>query len=93
MTAGSRSSRRREGWPWESATTAARAGRVVHDAEELARADALVAATALSVAQLTEELRLALRRLQEAQHEARVVAECAASREAGSLIERVRRHE
>ena len=89
MTADSRSSGpRREGWPWPAAVVAKSA--TAEDADELACANALVATTALSVAQLTEELRLALLRLDEAQREARLVAECVALREAGRCIERIR---
>jgi len=47
-----------------------------------------VAATALSVANLTEELRLALRGLDQAQREAQLIAECVAAREAIQLITR-----
>ena len=91
MNAHPRPSRpRREGWPWPAPTGDANARETAQNADELASADALVAATALSVAQLTEELRLALRRLDEAQREARLVAECAAAREAIRLITRAR---
>ena len=76
--------RQPEGWPWPARNA------VSPIADDRARADAPVAAKALSVAQLTEDLRLALRRLEEAQQEARLAAECEAPREAGQLIERAR---
>ena len=89
MSADSRPTRpRREGWPWP-ASAAGRPG-MTQGADDLASADARVVATALDVAQLTEELRLALIRLEDAQSEARLVAECAAAREAGRLIARMR---
>ncbi len=45
----------------------------------------------LAVAELTEALRLALQRLQEAEAEAQVAAACVAARDADAAIEKARR--
>lgn len=78
--------RRREGWPW----TAARQ-HSPRDENALRESEALVQATALAVARLTEELRLALRRLEEVQAEARVASQCVAARTATRVIAHARR--
>jgi hypothetical protein len=77
---------RRDGWPW----VAGRPTTTPHPVD-LDESRALVNATALEVARLTEELRLALRRLEEAQVEARVASECIAARDAVQAIARARR--
>ena len=56
----------------------------------LRETEALVHSTALAVARLTEGLRLALLRLEEAQSEARLAAECVAALAAGRAIARAR---
>ena len=77
---------RRAGWPWPSAPRASR-----HDEDALQESQALVHATALAVARLTDELSLALRRLEEAQAEARLASECVAARTATRVIAHARR--
>jgi hypothetical protein len=77
--------RRREGWPLSAARQPAPS-----DDMALRESEALVHATALAVARLTEELRLALRRFEEARAEARVVSECVAARSATRVIAHAR---
>ncbi len=90
MSAGSQAPRhRREGWPWPD--RAAGRNESTREAAERASADALVAAAALGVAKLSDELRLAVLRLEDAQREASLVAECAAAWEANRLLARIRR--
>ena len=55
-----------------------------------ARRLALVNVTALEVARLTEELRLALRRLEDAQLEARIASGCVAAQQAMTAIANAR---
>ena len=79
---------RRQGWPWPALVP-----RSTTDVQALAEAQALVHVAALSVADLTEALRLAVQRLEEAQAEARVAAACVATREAGAAIVHARRRD
>ena len=76
---------RREGWPWPAARPSSPT-----NFDSLHQSQALVQATAVEVARLTDELRLALRRLDEAQLEERVASECVASDEAARAIARAR---
>ena len=76
---------RRDGWPWPATPQPPS-----QEDFGLRQTEALVRATALAVARLTEELRLALLRLEEAQAEARVASECVATREAAEAIARAR---
>ena len=78
--------RRRDGWPWPAASHPSTSDRI-----ELRQTEALVHSTALAVARLTEELRLALRRLEEAQEEARLASECVAARAATRAIAHAQR--
>lgn len=80
---------RREGWPWPDASGAAQAP-VDEVADAVARADIQLATAVLGVTQSTEQLRLALLRLEEAKREAELAAECQALREAGRVIARAR---
>ena len=77
---------RRAGWPWPPAPQASR-----NDEDALQESEALVHATALAVARLTDELSLALRRLEEAQAEARLASQCVAARTATRVIAHARR--
>ena len=77
---------RRAGWPWPAARRPA-----LPDDDALHDSQALVNATAFEVAQLTEQLHLALGRLEQAQLEARVASECVAAREAVQAIARAQR--
>ena len=77
---------RRDGWPWPASPQPS-----AQDDFGLRESEALVHATALAVAHLTEELRLAMARLDEAQAEARVASACIATREATEAIARARR--
>lgn len=77
---------RRAGWPWPAPQAS-----LDHDA--LAASQKLVNVAALAVMELTEALRLALRRLEEAQAEARVTSASIATREADEAIAHARRHD
>ena len=77
---------RREGWPWPALVTRSRP-----DVDALAEAQTLVNVAALAVAEMTEALRLALQRLEDAQREAAVAAACVATREAAEAIAHARR--
>ena len=79
---------KREGWPWPALVP-----RSTTHFDALAEAQALVNVAAVSVADLTEALRLAVQRLEEAQAEARVAAACVATREAEEAILRARRRD
>lgn len=77
---------RRSGWPWPAAPHPLLGEQVA-----LRETEALVQSTALAVTRLTEELRLALLRLEDAQAEARATSECVAARAAGRAIAHARR--
>ena len=77
---------RREGWPWP-ATQAS----LDHDA--LAASQNLVNVAALEVEALTEALRLALQRFEQAHAEASLTSEAIATREADQAIAQARRHD
>ena len=77
---------RREGWPWPAARQPAPS-----DDMALRESEARVQATALAVARLAEELRLALRRFEDAQAEVRVASRCVAAHSATRVIAHARR--
>ena len=77
---------RPEGWPWPATPACS-----INDERALRESAALVQSTALAVARLTEESRLALRQLDEAQAEARAASPCAAARTATRVIAHARR--
>ena len=78
----------RAGWPWPAATQ-----DTPIDEDALGQAQALVAIAAQSVIDLTEALRLALKRLEQAQGDAEVASACVAAREADEAIANARRHD
>ena len=77
---------RRHGWPWPTTPPE----QAPPDDADLLESEALVRAEALTVARLTGELHMALRRLEDAQLEARIAGECVAARQAVAAISRAR---
>ena len=79
--------RRRNEWPWPPASQAP-----LRDEAAFAASESRVNAAALTVARLTDDLKQALKRLEHAQAEARIVSERVAAADAARAIARARRH-